>query len=102
VALPKVPNRREWVVLGDGQKIEVRGLTRGEHAHMTKLVEAGDVTRAEVYALAHGTDSDAADAEEWYASTPSPDVEAVINAIGGLTRLSEGASKSHPASVPER
>lgn len=93
MALPKLGHLTSSVDV-DGTSVHVRGLTRGENARVSHLIEAGKVEEAECFVIAAATDTPIADANDWYDNTPNKYVEAVLAEVGRLTRLSEGASKS--------
>jgi hypothetical protein len=98
MALPKVAMPTATVDV-DGQAVHVRGLTRGENAEVSRLIDQKNIEAAEIFCLTKGTDTPADDAADWYADTNNADVERVLNAIGDLTRLDEGASKSGEAGL---
>jgi hypothetical protein len=102
VALPKVGIPTNIVLLPDAAQVKVRGLTRGENAKVSQLIEDKLIKDAEVFILAAATDTSEADAADWYDNTPSAVVEMVLNEIGALTRLDEGATKSGQADVHGR
>lgn len=92
--LPKIPNRHEKVEIdvdGRVEVVEVRGLTRAEAAAVQKLVAAGDIAAAECAVIAFGTDTPDEEALAWYEETPSPAVDPILEAIGRLSRINEGA-----------
>jgi hypothetical protein len=93
MSLPKLSIPTGTVTV-EGQTLQVRGLTRGENAYISTLIDAQRIEDAEVYILSKGTDTELGECEEWYANTSNRVVEAVLNEIGALTRLSEGATKS--------
>jgi hypothetical protein len=99
MSLPTIPLPAEVVQLSAGDPVPIRSLTREETFHLSAMkrqdldaltpAEAEAVTtEAEVYIIACGTDTPEADVRAWRAVTPSPDVDALLSAIGRLSRLS--------------
>ena len=95
MSLPKVSGPTTTVSV-DGHLITVRGLTRGENAQVSRFIDQKQIEEAEIFILGRGTDTADDEAAGWYRDTPNADVEKVLNAIGDLTRLTEGAAKSGP------
>lgn len=101
MSLPKVGLPTATVDV-DGHAVNVRGLTRGENATVSRLIDEKKIEEAEVFILAAATETPQAEAADWYANTPNPVVEVVLNRIGDLTRYDEGASKSGEAGLHAR
>lgn len=93
MSLPKVVAKTSTVDV-DGQPVPVRGLTRGENAHVSRLIEEKKLEAAEVFILAKGTDLPEHEAKEWYDTTNSGVVDSVLKAIQKLTGISGEAQKS--------
>ena len=93
MSLPDISVSRDTILV-EGNKVPVRGLTRGENAQVSRLIDAKKLEEAEILILAKGTDTPEDEARNWYAETNSGVVDSVLRAIQALTGLSSEDSKS--------
>ena len=94
MSLQRIPTSYETVTI-EGAEFKIRPITRAEAARCQKLVADGtDVADLEILVVSYGTDTAEDETRDWYASTPSHAVDALLNAIKDLSRLDEGAQKS--------
>lgn len=85
MALPVKAPATDTVDL-DGEKVEVRGLTRAEVIRLGSAY-TNDADAAEVYLVACGTGVTEAEATEWRDATDAMSAGLVIDRIGELTGL---------------
>jgi hypothetical protein len=99
MSLPTIPLPSDSVQLSAGDPVPIRSLTREETFHLSAMKRAdldamtpadaeALTTDAEVYIIACGTDTPEADVRAWRAVTASDDVDALLSAIGKLSKLS--------------
>ena len=91
MALPKVSLPTDTVYV-DGNKVEVRGLSRAEAMKLPTF--AGDMDEAEAYILSVGAGVSIEDAKAWREDSPADAVGIVVDRIVELSGLDEGAQKS--------
>lgn len=101
----KVAGKTEIVPLGDGDEVEVRGITRGEAAEIGSIdpetVDNPD-KEAEIMALAFGLVNPALtldEVREWYAGEQSGAIQAVSDMIRSLSGQAAGQGKEATKSV---
>ena len=85
----------------DGEKIEIRSLTREEAFQCQRLIgtaaegEGIPWNEVEIKVIAYGTGTPEEEVRKWYASAPVAAVEGLVEAIRVLSKLDgEGAHKS--------
>lgn len=90
---PKVNLPTDTVELPEGQRLEVRGLSRKEALAIQPHYVDEDLNAIDALWLQYGTGATAEQADEWRSNTPAWVVEKVVNRIIELSGLDEDASK---------
>ena len=97
MSLPLSAHQKQKVKLSGGEA-EVRGLTRQEALEL--YPEGGEKPSAvelEIAMIAAGTGETVKDTRDWYAQAASGDVEALRDAIMGLSGMLENSGKGSSA-----
>lgn len=100
MGLPDSPIPTEKVETPGGP-ILVRGLTAGEAAKVSRVVDSGDLATSEITIIAFATDNTKVEAKRWYESNQGGLAKKVIDVAHRLSGLSEEASKSDEGGVAD-
>lgn len=90
MSLPRSTIKTETLTIGD-DKVEVRGLTRGEVAKIQQFTS--DLNEMEIHILSFGTDTPLDEARVWHPNASAGDVERIISTIQRLSGLNAEVPK---------
>ena len=93
-SLPAAP-RRTGSVEVNGVEVAIRGLSRGEALELRALAgEAGADRAGEVLLISRGTGVPEEEAAAWWDASDAADVQTLVAAIAGLSRLTGGDGRA--------
>lgn len=94
MSLPAIAPPTREVVLPDGARLVVRGLRRRELLAVDEITGPERAAEIEIFMIACGTDTPADEVRAWYDPAPAEYVTPLMEAIGGLSNLTDGGKAS--------